>query len=174
LKREEELSSHDFLTGAVNSRYFFELAQREIRRMSREKRAFTLAYIDVDDFKTVNDSGGHRAGDILLRSIAVTIKRSVREIDIVGRLGGDEFAVLMPLTAHEGAQLTISRMRKKLEEAMSQQRFGVTFSIGAVTFLHPPATVDEVVGLADNQMYEVKRSGKNSTKHIVFDKELSE
>lgn len=171
IEKEQELSSHDYLTGAVNSRYFYELIDKELKRMSRGKNAFTLAYIDIDNFKRINDEGGHLVGDSLLKLIGATLKTAIREIDIVGRLGGDEFAVFLPLTGYEGAQTVITRISDNLKKTMLQYKWEITSSIGVVTCNEPPATVDEIVGLADAQMYIAKRSGKNTVKHAIFRKQ---
>src|SRR5919202_590966 len=114
LEHERELARTDYLTGAFNGRSFGELAEAEIERARRHAHPFTVAYIDVDDFKLVNDRQGHSAGDRLLKAIADTVRENVRTIDVVARLGGDEFAVLMPETGEMAARAVISRVRREL------------------------------------------------------------
>jgi diguanylate cyclase (GGDEF)-like protein len=167
LVRERELARTDYLTGAFNGRSFNELAGAEINRARRHAHSFSVAYVDVDDFKLVNDRHGHSAGDRLLKTVADSIRRNVRAIDTVARLGGDEFAVLMPETGEPAAQVVISRVRRQLLEAVHLQGLRVTFSIGVVTWDAPPSSVDEMLRDADALMYSAKRLGKNTVRHTV-------
>ncbi len=168
IEQEKKLSRTDFLTGVSNSRHFSELLAAELKRLERDGRAFTLAYLDIDNFKEVNDRSGHTAGDALLRLAADTLKNSFRQIDAVGRLGGDEFAILLPLTGQEQARFALERARDALLDAVRKQYDKVTFSIGAVTFLSAAASSDEAIAQVDGAMYEVKRSGKNSIRYGTF------
>jgi diguanylate cyclase (GGDEF)-like protein len=167
LEHEREMASTDFLTGAVNSRSFAALAETEIRRARRHGHGFSIAYMDVDDFKQINDQFGHSAGDRLLQTVAETIKQNVRDVDIVARLGGDEFAVLMPETDEHAAGIAVARLRRQLLEAARVQGWPVTFSFGVMTWAVPPPSVDEMVRAADELMYAAKRHGKNNVRHEV-------
>jgi diguanylate cyclase (GGDEF)-like protein len=167
LMQERELARTDYLTGAFNGRSFTEAAEAEINRARRHTHPFSVAFMDVDDFKLVNDRLGHSAGDRLLRLIADTVRHNVRAIDVVARLGGDEFAVLMPETDERAAQVVIRRVRRQLREAARRQDWPVTFSAGLVTWLSPPAGVDEMLRTADELMYSAKRRGKNTIQHVV-------
>ncbi len=167
LEREKELARTDHLTGAANVRFYAELAAREIDRASRYHHPFTVAYMDVDNFKAVNDKLGHSAGDKLLSLIADTMRDGIRSTDVAARLGGDEFALLMPETGQESAALVIRKVHKRLTATMREQGWPVTFSIGVVTFLTPPESVDEMLRTADSMMYFVKSAGKNMVKHKV-------
>jgi diguanylate cyclase (GGDEF)-like protein len=126
--------------------------------------------MDVDDFKLINDRLGHSAGDRLLRLVADTIRQNVRGIDVVARLGGDEFAVLMPETDERAAQVVIRRVRRQLLEAARREDWPVTFSAGLVTWIAPPAGVDEMLRAADELMYDAKRHGKNTVRHTTSDR----
>ncbi len=168
MEKEKEMARSDFLTGIANSRHFSEMLSMELKRLARDGRPFTLAYIDVDNFKSVNDSAGHKAGDVLLRLIADTIKRSVREIDVAGRLGGDEFALLFPLTGQDQARVVMERMNSALMESVARGRYDVTFSAGVVTFDSAAASADEAIMIADNSMYEAKKNGKNAVRYGNF------
>ncbi|MBV9211543.1 MAG: GGDEF domain-containing protein [Acidobacteria bacterium] len=168
LEHEQELARTDYLTGVANRRYFYELADMEIKRARRHERPFSVTYMDIDDFKEVNDRFGHSAGDMLLRTITETIKSDVRSIDTVTRLGGDEFAILMPETGSEAARAVVNRIQKSLLKVVRQNGWPVTFSIGVATWTNPPRTVDEMVKRADTLMYAVKGSGKNRVGHEVF------
>ncbi len=167
LEQERAVARTDFLTGAINRRHFDELAAAEIARSRRHAHPFTVAYMDVDDFKLVNDRHGHSAGDRLLRLAADAIRRNVREVDVVARLGGDEFAVLMPETGADAAETVVRRVRRRLLEVVRAEGWPVTFSVGVVTWDAPPDSVDEMLRAADRQMYAAKRGGKNAVRHTV-------
>lgn len=166
LDKEKFLSRIDFLTDVTNSRAFYETATKEIERSARYSHPFSLAYIDIDDFKKVNDTLGHSAGDKLLLSIATAIKENIRAVDIVARLGGDEFAILMPETDDQNAITAINKVRKRLLDRMQENNWPVTFSIGIVT-CSEPCRLDELIREADDLMYTVKMSGKNRIEYKV-------
>jgi len=157
-ERERDLSRADVLTGLLNRRAFVEMLERERARHSRFPRPITLAYIDIDNFKNVNDMHGHAAGDELLIDSAKEMEGAVRNIDSVGRLGGDEFALLMPETDAAAARLAMEKVQKRLAGAI--RKWPVTFSMGVVTFESVPGTAEEMLSLADSLMYSVKQSGK--------------
>lgn len=167
-EHERELARTDYLTGAVNGRHFAETAALEISRAQRHGHPFSVAYMDVDDFKLVNDRHGHSAGDRLLRAAAETMRAGVRSIDVVARLGGDEFAVLLPETDAVAAQVVIRRVRRRLLELAREQGWPVTYSVGVITWDAPPADVDEMLRAADELMYAAKRNGKNRVQHRVL------
>lgn len=161
LRREETLARTDPLTGLGNRRHLLDEAEHELHRAVRYTRPFTLAYVDVDDFKVVNDNFGHATGDALLREVAACFNECLRKPDVGARLGGDEFAVLLPETDVEGAHAMLSRLQSTLQAAMRRHAWPVTFSTGAVTFVHPPETVAEALAQADRELYRVKATGKN-------------
>lgn len=168
IEHERELARTDHVTGVANRRYFFEVADMEIKRARRNDRPFSVSYMDIDDFKAINDRYGHSVGDVLLRTIGETIKSTVRDIDTVSRIGGDEFAVMMPETDSESAYAVVGRIQESLLRAVSTNLLPVTFSIGVATWARPPNTVDEMLKHADTLMYSVKSRGKNQIKHEVF------
>jgi diguanylate cyclase (GGDEF)-like protein len=156
------------LTAAANGRTFYEVAQLELLRLERTGRPLTVAYLDVDNFKAVNDRQGHAAGDALLRRVAETVQKHTRANDLLARLGGDEFALLLPDTAAENAVAVLQRLREALlREVIDGPECRVTFSIGAATFLQPPGDVDAMVRRVDALMYVVKRGGKDRVHHEV-------
>lgn len=167
-EREKELARIDFLTGAVNSRYFYELVQNEVDRIQRYGHPFTIAYIDLDNFKNVNDQFGHSVGDQVLRSVASTARNHLRKTDVVARLGGDEFALLLPETDEESAHSALAKIQADLLEEMHRRNLQVTFSIGVLTSTCAPHATDELIKIADELMYSVKCDGKNATKYSVY------
>jgi diguanylate cyclase (GGDEF)-like protein len=159
LEHEREAARTDWLTGLPNTRSFLESATREIARARRNRTPLTMAYLDLDDFKDVNDAQGHAAGDRLLRQVADTLRGRLRDVDIVARLGGDEFAVLLPGTGLAEAERVVERLQPRIDEIADAGGRPVRFSIGAVSFYTPPADVAELVREADFAMYEAKRRG---------------
>ncbi len=167
LRQERQLSRLDPLTGATNGRRFLEILQAESERSGRYQRPFTLVYLDVDDFKQVNDRYGHNAGDALLRSVAAVVRSHLRATDTVARLGGDEFALLMPETGREAAQAAVAKLRSTLKERTQQEGPAVTFSMGALTCRGTACGPDTLLTLADELMYRVKREGKDNVRFGV-------
>ncbi len=156
------------LTQISNRRAFSELAGAEIERMARYGGRFTVAYLDLDNFKEVNDRFGHETGDRVLVLTAQTIRKSLRVNDIVARLGGDEFIVLLPQTEPSDAEAALRKIEAQLSEVMRQERWPVTVSIGAATFEKPPASVEGMIELVDRLMYSAKTSGKGRLEKIVI------
>jgi len=170
LEQEKQMARTDYLTGAVNGRYFRELAETEINRARRYRRPFTAVYIDIDNFKTINDRLGHHAGDTLLQLAVKTIRDAIRVTDIIARVGGDEFALLLPETGLETAQKAVDKIRLRLNAVMAEKSWPATFSFGMVTFQDPPESVDHMIRLADKLMYVAKNEGKNAVRHETFGK----
>ena len=162
LEREKTFARMDYVTGSLNTRYFHALAQREIDRSSRYQYPFTVAYIDIDNFKNVNDSFGHITGDKVLYAVADCMQRHLRKTDIVARIGGDEFAILLPEVGLSLAETVISKMHGKLLEEMQKNNWPATFSIGVLTFSDAPSSVNEMLNMVDRLMYSVKNKGKNN------------
>ena len=161
-RREHELSSHDGLTGVFNRREFFYLAEIERLRAIRYARAMTLVFLDLDDFKAVNDRFGHAAGDTLLITVAKTLKDCVRGTDLVARLGGDEFIVLLEETDASDARPIVTKLRESLADQLAQTSCPVTASMGVMTFAVPPASVDAMVHAAVLQACLVAGSSPGS------------
>lgn len=162
---QKNLAHTDYLTGAENSRSFYDIVMMEINRSRRYKRTFSLAYFDADNFKTINDTLGHHVGSDLLVRVVTIIKETLRSTDTIARVGGDEFAVLLPETDEKQARFVIEKLQKNLLTEMEKQSWAVTFSIGVITYIDAPETVDKAIKLADELMYDVKNSGKNSVKY---------
>ena len=163
-----ELALIDPVTGAANNRKFFVLAEQALARAFRSNAPLTIAYIDLDDFKAVNDRYGHQAGDEVLSLVVDVIKREVRQSDLVARLGGDEFAVLLSETGQEESDVVIRRVRWAIESDLAARGREVTISVGVVTFVRPPASTKEMIAAADRLMYRVKSEGKGYIAHEVM------
>lgn len=162
----EELSRTDSLTGILNRRAFTELAQIEIDRARRYNHPISVAYIDLDNFKTVNDEMGHNTGDELLCSLTKIVKNNIREIDLFARLGGDEFILLLTKTDSKPGYDVLQKLKQMLLAEMEKNGWPVTFSIGLVTFYKPPEDIEEMIKKSDDLMYRAKRSGKNRVEQI--------
>jgi diguanylate cyclase (GGDEF)-like protein len=162
LAKEQELARIDPLTTVPNRRAFYEVLDKERVRSRRYRRPFTIAYVDLDNFKKVNDSLGHAVGDELLVQVAAGLTSNLRASDYVGRLGGDEFAVLLPETDATAAKLVLGKLRLRLLEVMKAHSWQMTFSIGAATFLDAPDSLDVIIRVADETMYAIKARGKDN------------
>jgi diguanylate cyclase len=163
LGRTSELVRHDQLTGALNRRGLEEAFDREIARSRRHETPICLAVLDIDDFKKLNDSLGHQAGDAALIHLTDVIRSALRPQDTVARYGGEEFIIIMPDTVLDDGREALVRLQRALTKRFflhANQRLLITFSAG-VTQLISGCTRDEAISRADELMYEAKRSGKN-------------
>jgi diguanylate cyclase (GGDEF)-like protein len=165
LTREKDYARIDYLTGIANRRHFFELSEKEISRGNRYNRPTTLAYLDVDNFKAINDTFSHRSGDKLLQVVAETIQGSIRITDIVARVGGDEFTVLFPETGAIASKIVMERVRRNIREAMDKYKWPVTLSIGVITCSKKSCSFDALMSLSDSVMYAAKKDGKNAIRY---------
>ncbi|WP_034475445.1 ammonium transporter [Aestuariibacter salexigens] len=163
LKKAQWLSDHDPLTSLFNRRALSRELSNEQMRVVRYNRPSSVAIIDIDLFKTINDTHGHDVGDEAIRHIAALLKENLREHDITGRLGGEEFCVLLPETAVHSAQTAMEKLRSIIET--SPLTFGgitvsMTVSIG-IAELHPKTDADSALKAADIALYEAKQAGRN-------------
>lgn len=161
LEREKVLSRIDGLTGLANARAFYDALTAACISCRRYGRPLTLAYIDIDNFKCVNDSHGHPRGDALLCHVATIFREELREADVSARIGGDEFVVCLPETSDAQARIVLERLRAAFAGALPTESCSVSASIGAVTWAVPPTSVDRMISVADDLMYQAKRNGKN-------------
>lgn len=162
------LARHDSLTGVLNNRAFHEGLTAEIERARRHGRGLTVVYVDIDNFKLLNDRLGHVTGDAALTRIAGTLSAHTRRNDLVGRVGGDEFAILLTEVSVGGVPDALARLQHALVGVSGAEQWPVSFSLGAVTFERPPDSAAAAVHAADELMYSVKRTGKNSVRHEVI------
>jgi len=168
LEEERLLANTDPLTGALNRRSFNEIAEKQMIVAEVNRRTYTTVYIDLDNFKTVNDTLGHAIGDMVLKSVVDTIDKQIRSTDLLARLGGDEFAILLTEIDQEQVKPIVERLQFSLLESMQTNKWDITFSIGALTVLSMPESVDRLVSLTDALMYEVKSKGKNAIHYSIF------
>ncbi|MFN7915238.1 MAG: GGDEF domain-containing protein [Vicinamibacterales bacterium] len=165
LKRTEALSVTDDLTRLYNARYLNIALRRETRLAARNSRPLSLLFIDLDGFKSINDSHGHLAGSRALVEAGAVIRGSARETDIVARFGGDEFALILPDTGSQGALQVAERIRDRIARHVFLAGDGLdihlTASVGVATLPDVAAAADELVQAADAAMYRVKDRGKN-------------
>jgi diguanylate cyclase (GGDEF)-like protein len=169
MEREENLASMDYLTGAANSRRFFKLLKMECERLKRYGRPFAMAYMDLDNFKAVNDQFGHPAGDQALCTVVRYAREHLRAIDVVARLGGDELAFLLPESQPESARLVLEKLQVGLREEMKRNDWPITFSIGVVICNRDvPQDPVHLVQIADKLMYSIKNKGKNGIAYMTY------
>ncbi len=155
----------DELTGLPNRRWLLELTQSEIRRARRLRHPLSLAVIDLDHFKQINDLHGHAAGDQALVAFTDTCRKIVREIDVLARFGGDEFVLLLPATAPEQAMEILQRLRLTLASQVFEvagTRLLLTVSAGVSHLSDPHDSVDTLLERADQALYQAKAAGRNS------------
>jgi diguanylate cyclase (GGDEF)-like protein len=169
LEQERNLSRTDPLTGAANTRAFLETIQSEIDRFERYRHPFTVVYIDLDNFKTVNDRYGHLAGDKALHAIVTEIRKRLRRSDMVGRLGGDEFGLFLPETGQDASQTVVKKIRTGILESMQLRKLPVTASLGVITCEGIPKSPEVLIKLADELMYSIKNHGKDGIGYSVFE-----
>ncbi|WP_018719507.1 GGDEF domain-containing protein [Arhodomonas aquaeolei] len=166
---QRRLARTDGLTGLLVRRAFNDQLQRTLALARRHGDPITLAYIDVDDFKLLNDSRGHAEGDRLLWSIGDVLARSLRTSDAAGRLGGDEFALILPRTDAGGARQLVNRLNATLHQTFATNDWDVGCSIGVVTLRNTGMYPEAALTTADALMYDVKRQGKGTVAFRVLD-----
>jgi diguanylate cyclase (GGDEF)-like protein len=171
LQRQAEqmsrLAHTDPLTGLANRRHLFERLESEFARAQRYRRPFTLLYIDLDGFKSINDRFGHLFGDEILRGSAMSMQAVLRSTDLLARIGGDEFAVLMPETSLSGADYVVGKLRKALaaySRQLSPALPPITLSVGIGEIGEQDEAIEDILARADKAQYLAKASGKDATR----------
>lgn len=161
----QHLSDRDYLTGLYNRRKFEEFLSYEIKRSLRHNQKFTILMIDLDNFKYVNDTYGHAAGDMVLKEVTEIFGSNLRNADILARLGGDEFAVILPHTAFEEGFEVVEKLRSKLEStaiSLMVDQITLTASFGIAEYPEQGENIEALLTGSDLAMYKAKRSGKNT------------
>ncbi|MBN2386957.1 MAG: GGDEF domain-containing protein [Anaerolineales bacterium] len=172
IDEERSLARTDPLTGALNRRAFYELVNSQILFVKPGPPSCTLVYIDLDNFKPINDEFGHAVGDIVLTAVVHALAGELRGEDALARLGGDEFILLLMETDRIALEAAITGLQQALHKAMQAQDWKITFSIGVMTFLQPPGSVSQMISLADQLMYRVKVSTKNAVAYATFPRQF--
>ncbi|MBI4286996.1 MAG: diguanylate cyclase, partial [Chloroflexi bacterium] len=163
----ESSAATDHLTGLFNHRHFVDRLEQEVASAHRQCGAFSLAMIDIDGFKKVNDMLGHMAGDRVLREVAGTIRGCIRGYDVAFRYGGDEFAIILPDAGYDGAATTVDRIRKAIGEVtpagigVPEVKLGL--SGGVACFPNDSTNSQELIMMADTALYRAKQRGGNGT-----------
>lgn len=161
LTQERALSRTDQLTGLANRRSFQEQSGRLLQLCKRNRKPVTLVYLDLDNFKVLNDTQGHARGDQFLQKVASVLRETLRSSDFTARFGGDEFAVLLPETGKDEAVMAMEKVRAKLSETANNFQCKVTASIGGVSYGCAPSSFEQMTNEADQLMYKVKVSTKD-------------
>lgn len=172
LFRQYDLARNDALTGAFGRRAFEDRLEHDLDLARRKGSPLTVAFVDLDDFKAINDTRGHIAGDQALCLTVQVLQESTRRTDTVARLGGDEFALVFPDTARQGAEEVVAKIMHNLREAFRLLAPELTCSIGVITFEDIPLELDEAVRSADALMYQAKREGKNRVTFRVVTEDM--
>lgn len=161
----EEKAHQDYLTGLCNRRYFMEQGQAELARAQRYGSALSMLMLDIDFFKAVNDSHGHKAGDIVLQKLSGIMRETLRTMDVIGRIGGEEFAILLPETDLGKASEVAERLRENVERTEVVLEAGLplhfTVSIGVATLKGKDVNIDILFNQSDKALYQAKESGRN-------------
>jgi diguanylate cyclase (GGDEF)-like protein len=167
-EQAEALARVDGLTGLINRRAFFSDGEQLLQQAKRYNHPLSLIMLDVDDFKKVNDTFGHAAGDDVLVSLANIIKNHVRGVDVVGRLGGEEFAIILPETILSDAVELAERLRIGIEKtsvSSGKSDVSITSSFGLSALAQDKMSLEELIKKADEYLYQAKRNGRNRVEH---------
>ena len=161
----ERLAQTDVLTGLANRRHFMVLAEQELSRIIRYGGELSVLMLDIDHFKSINDTYGHQKGDLVIQLLGTVCRATLRDIDVIGRVGGEEFAIALPQTAGPQACEAAERLRLEIAAASVPLEQGMplrfTVSIGVATLPSKQTNLDTLLGLADKAMYDAKNSGRN-------------
>lgn len=164
-ERYKLMSITDGLTGLLNRRYLEERFAEELRRSERYQYPLSFLMMDVDYFKSYNDTFGHHAGDEILRNVAQCIRGSLRNFDVAARYGGEEFSVILPETDVASAAILAERLRARVEQEFGQNNLSVrrpvTISIGVACLNRRLRTIEQIMRAADEALYQAKNTGRN-------------
>ena len=158
LWKEREFGRRDMLTRLSNRAEFFEKFAIEQERSIRSGHPYSLLFLDIDNFKTLNDNLGHHTGDQALKDLADILQENSRRIDTVSRFGGDEFALLFPETDEQSCEVLAERIKRAAEQLFQKEGWRISLSTGHVTAIGKQLDVDEIMRLADTRMYAAKKS----------------
>ncbi len=165
-KQLDEMAHTDKLTGAYNRRYFYEVVEEIIALSKRELKNLSMAMIDIDKFKDVNDTYGHDKGDEVLQALVDEVTAQIRSSDVFVRFGGEEFILLFLSTNLEQALVISEKIRLKVEACQRVRDVSFTISIGVCEFIRAEDDINSFVKKADIALYEAKNSGRNRVSYI--------
>ncbi len=169
ITRTRDESEQDALSGAFNRRGIEQRLNTELKRVQRSQHPLTIALIDVDHFKHINDSAGHAVGDVVIRTLVSTITARLRAYDSLGRYGGDEFLLILPQTTSDDASVVIDRLAFQVRTGLrSGSELPVTLSTG-LTEAVPGDTSETILDRADKALYDAKRAGRNCSRTLLHD-----
>ena len=163
-QRLNELATTDELTGLPNRRVFMQSLEREMERAYRYKHPFSVMFLDLDNFKHINDTLGHSAGDAALRQFVSALKSSLRDSDMPGRMGGEEFGIILPNTDLKNGALLAERLRQNVEKSTvlyQGKKITFTVSIGVAAYSEEISNIDDLLRKVDEALYEAKAEGRN-------------
>jgi len=156
----QEQAHHDGLTTLANHRYFYERLEEEFEKVKRKSHPLSVALIDLDHFKKLNDTAGHRVGDQVLQALSLLFRSTIRRTDLLGRLGGDEFSIALPETTDDDAVMLCRRILAAAAKLKVGQQTGFSLSIGCATFPGDGETLTELIEHADQALYHSKNLGR--------------
>ena len=162
--RLQEMASHDPLTQVLNARAYYTACEQQITQSQRSQQPFSVLFVDLDHFKSINDTHGHAAGDEVLRVVARTLGAHLRRSDLLGRIGGEEFSVFLPDTPLGGALQVAENLRQAVQQCrpdIGSTRLDITASIGVASRSPGAQTMQSIQQRADEAMYEAKKAGRN-------------
>jgi diguanylate cyclase (GGDEF)-like protein len=169
------LATHDTLTGVLNARAYYSACEHLIELGRRHGTPFSVLFVDLDHFKSVNDTHGHAAGDIVLKSVANTLRTAIRTSDALGRIGGEEFSIFLPNTDLPGALQLGETIRQAVEQLMPVIESGplrITASIGVAQCRDRNQTMHDIQHKADEAMYIAKKKGRNRVSSLDTEKSV--
>ena len=158
----EKMALTDSLTGLYNRHYAYMRIKQEVKRANREKYPVSVLFVDIDKFKSINDTFGHDVGDLALKHLSAILKEVTREYDIAIRWGGEEFVLILPNTTEDGAYSLAERLRVKIEKS-NFQYCKMTASLGIASYPTDNLNIEKVIGNADSALYHSKQTGRNRT-----------
>lgn len=163
IQHYQHLQRIDALTGLSNAQALYERVEIELHRCNRTNKSLTIALLDCDSFKRINDTYGHQCGDAALQDVSSALRDQIRAYDLIARLGGDEFVVILPEADSATAHTIIDRLRSVLSHGKENEKWKITMCWGVVTYIPPiELTASELIDIADQQMYAAKRRGNDN------------
>jgi diguanylate cyclase (GGDEF)-like protein len=168
LAKQVEMATHDPLTNLLNRRAFLEIGSAESNRARRYGHPLTVVFLDLDNFKNLNDTRGHEIGDAALVAVATAMNDSLRRTDTAARLGGDEFAVILPEIDQYAVREACEKLSSTIHHALDAF-LPVRVSVGVAWFAHPPQDFSKMLAVADALMYRVKGEGQHGILVQLFD-----